>query len=274
MRVIYAGTNFFSSCLEALVNKSDVDVALCLTDEPQKAVDNVVRLAHLSGAPVLFGKPDRAAVDAINNLRPDLLVCAGYLYRIPFEELTVPRAVNIHPTMLPEGRGPHPLPYLLEGNATKSGVSIHEMTSEVDQGPLLLQERIDVYEGDGFYELSLKVYAVAPRLLRLLLEDIDQYFAEKRPQSSGSYWPAPSDEQRSVIAATAHVSDVKTRHRRFGPLGTIIHLNDGSKAEVFYLTASECTHSFTPGTVVGRTGDDLIVAVVDGLVRIHDPKWF
>ena len=66
-------------------------------------------------------------VETLNELNLDGLICAAYMYRLPVSELNSRWAVNIHPTLLPEGRGGNPLPYLVDGHGDACGISIHEM---------------------------------------------------------------------------------------------------------------------------------------------------
>ncbi|MEV4691249.1 formyltransferase family protein [Micromonospora echinospora] len=268
LRVAYAGHDFFSSCLELLAQHADVDLVLVLTDEPGgQPTDNVRAIAAAQQTPVRTGRWSTALTDEFNDISIDLLVCAAYMYRIPIEELNVRYAVNVHPTLLPEGRGPNPLAYLTFDYPQLNGVSIHEMTPELDQGPILVQEPFDRDPGDGFDEIFLKLWAYAPRALRRLLDDVDHYFANKQNQAGGSYWPEPPQAERTLDAATATVADALHLHARFGQLGFFLHTDDEHPTQVRATAASRCQHQYPPGHVTARLSRGWIVALTDGLLQ-------
>ncbi len=267
-RIVYAGHDFFSTCLSALLARPDVEVVLCLTSPPGHSIDNVLRLAHRARVPVIHGRPTDAVVAAVNGLDADLLVAAAYLYRLPVEKLSVNRAVNVHPSLLPTGRGPNPLPYLVDEHRAFCGITLHEMNAEFDQGDLLLQEPVALRADDGFDELHLKLLGAAPALLNRLLDDIDAHFRAKRPQGTGSYWPEHTPEQRRLVAGRARVGDAVAMSRKFGTVGVQVELADAPTVDTTRVTAVECAHDYQPGTVVARLVHGWVVALVDGLMKI------
>lgn len=271
-RIAYAGHDFFSSCLAALIQRPDVQVVLGLTSEPGNAIDNILSLATKHAIPLLFGRPSRKnIISTFNEARVDLLIAAGYNWRIPIDELRLERAVNIHPSLLPDGRGPNPLPYILDEYPKFRAISIHEMTSDFDQGPILIQEPLELDEGDGFNELALKLFATTPRLLNRFIDNLDGYFAAKQEQDNGSYWPEHTAAERTFLAETSRVADVRRLHSKFGVLGVSAELSDGTRVKASHLTAARCAHNFTPGTIVATLRVGPILAVQDGLVRLESP---
>lgn len=59
---------------------------------------------------IVTSHPNRIAA-MIAPMRPDLIISAGFRWHIPQDTLAVPRmgAINLHPSLLPRHRGPHPL---------------------------------------------------------------------------------------------------------------------------------------------------------------------
>lgn len=270
MRVIYAGHDFLSSCLELLAQRADLDLVAILTDGPAgQPTDNVRAIAAAQRAPVWAGRWSPERVEAFNALDVDLLVCAAYMYRIPVEKLHVTYAVNVHPTLLPYGRGPNPLAYLTFEHPDVNGITLHEMTPELDRGPILLQEPFDRDENDGFDEIFLKLWAYAPRALQHLLVDIDYYFRRKRRQGAGSYWPEPEEQERTLHATTATVTDALRLHARFGQLGFLLRPADEQPIEVRALSVAKCRHQYAPGQVAAKLSRGWIVALSDGLLQTH-----
>ncbi|MEO6395698.1 MAG: formyltransferase family protein [Devosia sp.] len=86
------------------------------------------------------------AAERIAERRADLLVTAMTLHIVPRTMLEIfgRRAVNFHPALLPEYRGPTPIPgMLLDGRADAcGGLTIHQLTPGIDEGPLIAQRAV------------------------------------------------------------------------------------------------------------------------------------
>lgn len=270
IRVAFAGHDFFSSCLKLLVQRPDTQVLACLSDGPSgQPADHVAQLAQEADAPLLLGRWSEERIAALNEMDLDLLVCAAYKYKIPVEKLRIPWMVNLHPTLLPEGRGPDPVPYLVHEKSQYSGISIHQMTETMDEGPLLVQEAVPLEPSDGFNEVYLKLYAAAPRVLESLLQDVGAHFEAARAQSGGSYWPEPPAQRHQIDATSASVNDVRYAAAEFGIFGIQVHLADGTSLHSSVVHAAPCSHGYTPGEVVARMKRGTVVAVRDGLVWVR-----
>jgi methionyl-tRNA formyltransferase len=268
LRIAYAGHNFFTPCLKAILDNRAVELVLCLThpaDDDNKYFRQLVEAANV---PLIEGRLTDASIATFNTSQIYLLISAAYYYKLPVDRLNVQYAVNVHPSLLPAGRGPNPLPYYVDEHPDYCGVSIHELTSVMDGGPLLIQEKIEVRNGESIDELYLKIAAAAPRLLNSLIYDIQNLFIHKKTQRQGSYWPDHTSEQRTIVARSARSSDVVRIHRKFGMFGILLQLQDGSVIEGTRVTAKECSHDFAAGTVIGGVKGAHIVALQDGLMTI------
>jgi methionyl-tRNA formyltransferase len=89
---------------------------------------------------LLTGRLRPVALPAVASLAPDLLVSAAYPRLIPPELVAVPKhgAFNVHPSLLPEGRGPNPQRLVYEG-ATTIGATTHRIAPEFDTGAVMSQ---------------------------------------------------------------------------------------------------------------------------------------
>lgn len=268
MRVAYAGHDFFFSCLLELAVRDDLEVVVCLTEGPegQPAV-NVIELASKIGAHVLTGPPTEETIEIVNSARIDLLVCAAYMYRIPMRHLSVGWAVNVHPTLLPHGRGPNPLPYLASSHGRYCGITVHKLTEEMDKGPLLVREEIEVAPEYSLDDIYLRLFAKAPQALSVLLEDLPGCFARSTNYEGGSYWPAMSGDL--LKAGKQSVDEAIALQRTFGMYGFVITVEGGQDFRASLVTATKCEHSFPVGTVVAELRIGTLVALRDGLVRVN-----
>ncbi len=104
---------------------------------------------------------DLAMRDAVDDVQPDLIVCAGYMRVIAAEALhgRSHRMINIHPSLLPRHRGLHTHQRALEAGDAEHGTSVHFVTAELDGGPVIAQARVPVLAGDDADALAARVLA-------------------------------------------------------------------------------------------------------------------
>ena len=136
--------------------------------------------AHLSGA--TYPDPDaldRAILDRLREGAADLVVLAGYMKKLGPRTLEAfsGRVLNIHPALLPRhgGRGMygiHPHEAVLEAGDTHSGASVHVVTAEYDQGPVLRQRVVPVHADDTPATLQQRVLAEEHLIYSEVIADI------------------------------------------------------------------------------------------------------
>jgi methionyl-tRNA formyltransferase len=269
LRVAYAGHDFFFSCLATLASRDDTEVVACLTEGPEGQPANcVLELATQLGARIHTGRLSDEFIAALQELELDLLVCAAYMYRLPIRRLSVPIAVNVHPTLLPYGRGPNPLPYLASSHPELSGITIHEMTEELDNGPILIRRGVKVSPDEGLDEIYLKLCTTAAQTLNSLLDDLPGHLGRKEDQDGGSYWPAMAGD--ILDARSQGVEDAIRLHKYFGMFGFLVRLEQGESFRASLLTATQCNHEFKVGSRVARLRVGTLVALRDGVIRLDE----
>ncbi len=122
-------------------------------------------------------KGDRAAFDAEidRTLRAqgvDLVAEAGFLriHDAAFPEAWAGRILNIHPSLLPLFPGLHTHAAALEAGVAIHGCTVHEVTAELDSGPILGQAAVPVLSGDDAAGLAARVLVQEHRLYPLVME--------------------------------------------------------------------------------------------------------
>ena len=123
-----------------------------------------------------FGR-DRAGFEAellkpILAAEPDILCLAGFMRVLTpaFVSRFEGRMLNIHPSLLPKYPGLHTHARALEAGDTQAGCTVHEVTAELDAGPILGQARVQVEPGDTPETLAARVlvqeHILYPAVLR------------------------------------------------------------------------------------------------------------
>ena len=123
-----------------------------------------------------FGE-DRAAFEkaldeALQAARPDILCLAGFM-RILTEGFITKwqgRMLNIHPSLLPRYRGLDTHARAIAAGDSQAGCTVHEVTAELDGGPILGQARLDIRPDDTPLTLAARVLELEHRLYPMVLE--------------------------------------------------------------------------------------------------------
>lgn len=122
-----------------------------------------------------FGR-DRAAfearlLDVILAARPDILCLAGFMRILSAEFVSqfAGRMLNIHPSLLPKYPGLHTHQRALDAADSQAGCTVHEVTADLDAGPILGQARVAVLPDDTAETLAARVLVQEHRLYSQVL---------------------------------------------------------------------------------------------------------
>ena len=115
-------------------------------------------------------------VEIIKQKPIDLLVLAGFMQILSSKFITQfnSQIINIHPSLLPKYRGLHTHKRVLEAKDSKHGLTIHMITSEVDNGAIIMQKEISVDYTDTEESLAHKVLTQEHIFLPLVTQLIAQ----------------------------------------------------------------------------------------------------
>lgn len=109
---------------------------------------------------------DAALADAIEVHSPDLVVLAGFMRILSpgFVTRYAGRLINIHPSLLPAFPGLNTHRRAIEAGCKVAGVTVHEVTVELDHGPILAQAAVPVLSDDTPEALAARVLAQEHRV--------------------------------------------------------------------------------------------------------------
>jgi phosphoribosylglycinamide formyltransferase 1 len=102
---------------------------------------------------------ETALAAAINQYQPDLIVLAGFMRVLTehFVKNYLGKLINIHPSLLPKFPGLHTHQRALDAGEAHQGATVHFVTAELDGGPAIIQDRVDITPDDSAESLSAKV---------------------------------------------------------------------------------------------------------------------
>ena len=118
---------------------------------------------------------DAALAQAIDQYQPALVVLAGFMRILTpgFVEHYAGRLINIHPSLLPAFTGLHTHQRAIDAGCKFAGVTVHQVTAELDVGPILDQAVVPVLPDDTAQTLAARVltqeHITYPRAVRNLV---------------------------------------------------------------------------------------------------------
>jgi phosphoribosylglycinamide formyltransferase 1 len=181
--VLASGTG---TILRALL-AADLPIVVVLVDRECAAIE----IARSAGVPVevveraSFGKNfDRVAytndiVDALTRHGVEVVAMAGFgtILEKPIHDAFPDLIVNTHPALLPAFKGWHAVEDALAAGVKVTGWTAHIARLEVDEGPILAQEPVRVFDDDTLETLHERIKEVErrlyPEVLRQFAEDGD-----------------------------------------------------------------------------------------------------
>ena len=105
---------------------------------------------------------DRAVIDELDQLTPDLLILAGFMRILSpmFVDHYEGKILNIHPALLPKYPGLNTHQRALDAGDEWHGSTVHFVTEELDGGPRVLQGRLPIDPNESADELQTRVQAI------------------------------------------------------------------------------------------------------------------
>jgi methionyl-tRNA formyltransferase len=187
-RILFLGQSCAASAppLAALIGAGYEIAAVVLTagTHPRGEVE---RLAGEAGIPVIPAGSAREAAAVIREVAPQVAVAACFPWRLGRVARETPPLgiLNVHPSLLPVGRGPAPVFWTLRRAERETGATVHRMDAGLDTGPIVAQARVPVPEDIAAPDLERELMALGGRVL-----------AESLPAlAAGTLQPWPQPEE-------------------------------------------------------------------------------
>lgn len=270
MKIAYFGYDPLSSCLDVFLQQG-YEFAVIYTGQSGPFSDKIIQFASQHNLDLCFERPTITAMQTLVEQGVELFFSAEYPWKIPVPT-KLKYAINLHPTLLPEGRGMTPLPHLILKQSRYAGITLHKLSREFDAGDILLQKAISLDEDETFDSLSAKIFQQTPELLSRLLSDLEDHYQNSQIQGEGCDWPSMTTEQQTLDWQHS-TARLLTTLRAFGSLGTYADI--AGKAWVITSATGKCyQHNHRAGTVLLSNEQQITVATIDGELCIPKKSLF
>ncbi|MCP4178041.1 MAG: hypothetical protein GY756_09760 [bacterium] len=138
----------------------------------------------------------------LRKIEPDFLLSFNFNQKILENIFNIPKtaALNIHPSFLPFYRGIDPLLAARARNEDSSGVSVHLITEQIDQGDILAQKQYSIDYKKNIIDEYKELFRIGSELAKDVITDFTYYYSKRKKQNSieGSYysWPDANEYKK------------------------------------------------------------------------------
>lgn len=280
MNILFAGTpEFAARSLEAILqSRHSVAAVVTQPDRPAGrglalAPSPVKKLAATQGLQISqpVSLRDARSQSELGRFRADVIVVAAYGLILPQPMLELSRygAINIHASLLPRWRGAAPIQRALLAGDRDSGVSIMQMDSGLDTGPVLMQEKISILEDDTAGTLHDRLAELGANLIVRALDAIEAGGVRATPQAAeGVTYAAKLDRREARVDWRESAVMVNRRVRALNPSP-----GADSRAREEELKIWRCAISpgrGNPGEILGVDAGGLRVACGEGVLAVSE----
>lgn len=286
MRIVFMGSPQLACPvfeMLALQYPGEVAGVVCQPDRPKGrhlklATCAVKDRARAMGVPVLTPLKANApeTVEAIRDLRPDLIVVAAYgqILRPALLEMPALGCLNVHMSLLPRYRGAAPIPWAIARGETVTGVTTMRMELGLDTGGIYLQADLPIRMEDTAGTLEPRLAELGAGLTRETIEGLAAGRLTARPQDDRLATYAPKlSKGDGRIDWTLTATDIANRIRGFNPWPCGYCLapsrgRDADSALLRILMARVEEGKGQPGALLDVSGAGPLVATGGGAVRL------
>ncbi len=268
MNIAYFGNDWHLGCIDVFMQQGH-RITHIFTNGEMPFNQKIRQFAIENQIDVSCNKPQ---LDHIKQLQQQGVDCLfsieyGWLIPVPDDEIFT---MNVHPTLLPEGRGATPVSQLINGREDHSGITFHKLSDQFDKGDLIYQEAFSLAENESYETLMIKLSFWIPDMLNTVLNEFDDLYSKAAVQSPGSEWPKLSIEDRVIDWAmpVARIQQLARSCGRFGIVAYVAQDDTEKTLLVNYLEVSLFEHNRPIGSIIREDADTLVMAASDGFVII------
>ena len=209
-KIIFMGTpDIAAQHLNSLI-ENNLNIVGVFTQPPRKKnrgmrveESQVHQIAKKNNLEVFYPTSiDDAVIKQTKSLHPDLIIVVAYGLILPKQLLNIPKygCINIHVSLLPRWRGAAPIENALLAGDVNTGISIINISPELDAGDILIQESFSIdnnmYSDDLTSSLTNLGKKKMIKVLPLLFES--KIIAKKQDENKVTYANKFSSKDRKI----------------------------------------------------------------------------
>ena len=285
MKLAFAGTPEFAAViLDALIDSAHPIDAVFTRPDSRSGRGNrltesaVKRRAIAAGIGIQQPRTLRGATaeEVLSKLEPDALIVAAYGLLMPDSILAIPRlgCINVHASILPRWRGASPVHHAILAGDSHSGVSIVQMDSGLDSGPLLATRGCAIGPEDTAGSLTSRLADLGAATLVDTLAALENGLVEPRAQNEACATFAPKlSKSKAAVEWTLPAAVIERSIRAFNPWPVAHTYVSGGTTPAFRIWRARAVgdnSACRPGTVIRCDDSGVLVATAQGALNIAE----
>tara|TARA_B100000959_G_scaffold141897_1_gene148954 strand:- start:1549 stop:2475 length:927 start_codon:yes stop_codon:yes gene_type:complete len=278
MRTVFMGNPEFAIPTLKALQHSNHDLVAVVSNPPkpmgrgQALMSTAVgKFAKDQGFPLIEPRSLRSQElnTQLTALNPDLFVVVAYKI-LPKSLIDLPRlgALNLHASLLPKYRGAGPIQWALMNGDTTTGVTVFQITPNVDTGDILLQQEIAIDADDTMWTLGMRLCEAGAKLVIEAMDALETGSISGTPQDPALATPAPKITKEMTLIDWAWPAEkIHNWVRGLSPFPGMVTTMGGKQFRI-YKTAVLNRNGNAPGTIVEFHNGSLVIATGDGLLSL------
>lgn len=268
MRFAITGVDRSLGVFDALIGAGWTPVKLFTmpVDDHNEHNVNIVHKAKDLNIPVQLSRIEDDDFRHLETLGCEVLVVVSYNWKIGDWSRHLPHAINFHPSLLPEARGPYPMIQAILREEKNWGVTCHKVSPHFDRGDILAQHAFPLTADESHESINLKIQMASQRLATRVAGNFAALWNDAQAQGPGSYWKMLSEAERTIDFGES-VEAILRLVRACGLFECKARVNDTA---IFVRRAVGWTevHHHAPGKLVYVQHRTMVIAVRDGFVGL------
>lgn len=245
MRIVFFGTPDFAVESLQSIFESGIEIALVVTarDKPDKRRHEVFYPTPVKQKALELGLPiaqpkslkNKDFLSKLQELDADLFVIVAFRM-LPEIVWNMPRkgSINLHGSLLPAYRGAAPINWAIINGETMTGVTIFQLSHEIDTGRIIAQKEVHIDSADNFGSLYEKMKNKGAELLTNTLIKLEKNEVEFRKQDESLVSLAPKlNTENTEINFNTPAKEVNDFIRGLSPYPTAWCLFEGLRMKIF-----------------------------------------
>ncbi|MCR3754964.1 MAG: 10-formyltetrahydrofolate:L-methionyl-tRNA(fMet) N-formyltransferase [Candidatus Westeberhardia cardiocondylae] len=263
LRIIFAGTSQFSSYhLNELIHSKHKIIGTftkpdCKSGRGKILTQNIIKkISQNNNIPIFQPKSSQDFnkwINTIKILKPDIMVVASYGIIIPKKILILPKfgCINVHASLLPKWRGAAPIQRsILEGDK-KTGITIIQMNSFLDEGDIIYQKTCNIHNKDTSETLEKKLSNIGKKALIETLTKFNNKTIQPIKQNNNfATYAKKINKKESKINWKLSATQLDRYVKAFNPWPICYFTTNKKKIKIWESEVNNKTSSKTPGTIL------------------------
>ena len=267
MKLVYFGSDVFLSCFEYFAAKHEILALYTYHNSEDYFTEYAITArARQLGIPVHYESvtPQHIA-HFFREEGCEMIFSAEYDRRLPIpEDLPEFRGINVHSSLLPQGRSYYPIEAAMQRGLPRSGVTMHKLAQRLDCGDILTQREFMITPDMDSVDVYMRCAAYAREMVENVVDRLDACWSNAAPQTQRlPYWRRPDDALLTLTHAMSR-AEAFTVFRKYNSM-TQLYISE----KWYYVTDMAAGVAPTDTNERFLSDSRLIYRVRDGHLRLH-----